>query len=79
MQTDLENTILTILEAVLKTAFTPGEDVNRENTPAWDSLKHLEIVFALEEQLEIEFSEQEMASLNSVATIVEAVERKNAP
>jgi acyl carrier protein len=65
---DIQASVLSVLEAVLKCPV--GLDSSRANTPLWDSLKHIEIVFAVEDELGIEFSEEDMATLNSVARIV---------
>lgn len=65
----IETVVITVLGSVLKTKV----DLNssRQNTPAWDSLKHMEIIFAVEDELGIEFSEEEMATANSVTKLVE--------
>jgi acyl carrier protein len=44
--------------------------------PAWDSLKHLEILLAVEESLEIRFSAAEMTSLREPSEILECVLRR---
>lgn len=58
---------------VLGVAFEQGQPVKpsfcREEHPAWDSLKQIEVVFALEDRFGIRFSEVEMPQLDSVAKI----------
>ena len=65
---EIEAVVLAVLAAVLKCEV----DLNssRHNTPQWDSLKHIEVIFAVEDELDLEFSEEEMASVESVARIV---------
>jgi acyl carrier protein len=65
----VEAVVLTVLAAVLKCEV----DLNssRHNVPRWDSLKQIEIIFAIEDELNLEFSEEEMANLDSVAKIVD--------
>jgi len=72
----VEQAVLKILSAMLKCEV----DLNssRRNTPQWDSLKHIEVVFALEEDLGLEFTEDEMAKMDNVTKIVEVVLRHNA-
>jgi acyl carrier protein len=53
-----------------------GENVQRDQEQAWDSLKHVEIMFAVEDQFSVKFSEEQLASLASVDEIVSAVERQ---
>lgn len=74
----IEQVALTVIGTVLKREFGVGQDVTRQNTPGWDSLKHIEIMFAMEDELGMEFSEEELAHLDSVAKIVAAVQAKHA-
>jgi acyl carrier protein len=48
----------------------------RQNTPEWNSLKHMEIIFAIEEEFEIQYSEDEMIAIASVGDIVDSIARK---
>ena len=73
---EIERVALDVIGAALKSE--ASLDTSRENTPQWDSLKHIEIVFALEDELGIEFSEEEMASLDSVAKIVDRTLKSHA-
>jgi acyl carrier protein len=65
----VEAVVLEVLAAVLKRE--TGLDSSRRNTPQWDSLKHIEIIFAVEDELGLQFSEEELASIDSVAKIVD--------
>ena len=75
---DINLIVLDVFEAVLKRTFEEGENITRQDTPEWDSLKHMEVIFALEDELGIEFSEDELVRLDSLAKIVESVMQKNA-
>ncbi|MFZ2446299.1 MAG: acyl carrier protein [Syntrophobacteraceae bacterium] len=66
--------VLETFSTVLKKPFTPGAEVVRENEAAWDSLKHMEIIFALEEKFGVRFTEEEMVELKSASGIVEKIE-----
>jgi acyl carrier protein len=74
----IDQTVLAVLRTTLKQQFDGSYDVSRENTPNWDSLKHIEIMFALEEELGVEFTEEELSSLNGFQKIVDTVLQKNA-
>ncbi|ABQ27356.1 acyl carrier protein [Geotalea uraniireducens] len=74
----IEQTVLSVLEAFLKCQLKLGDDICRQNASDWDSLKHIEIMFALEEELGVEFSQEELAKLDSVVKIVDAVLAKHA-
>jgi acyl carrier protein len=71
MQRDaIEAKVVYVLSAILRQSVdvSAGRDVLAH----WDSLKHIEIMFALEDELGIQFSEAELADLDSVASIVDA-------
>lgn len=54
------------------------ESVTRDSEPTWDSLKHVELIFMLEERFGVQFTEEEMAALRSSDEIVQAIEEKSA-
>ena len=66
---EIEAVSLTVLATVLKCKVTA--DTSRKNTPQWDSLKHIEVIFALEDELGVRFSEEELSHLDSVDSIVD--------
>lgn len=72
-KTQVEAAVLRILSTVIKQPLPHGAATTMENTVGWDSLKHIEIMFAVEEELNIQFSEEELAELRSVAQIVAAI------
>jgi len=45
----------------------------REEQPAWDSLKHIEIIFALEDRFNVRFSEPDMQQMDSIAVITQRI------
>ncbi|MGE8546979.1 MAG: phosphopantetheine-binding protein [Alcaligenes sp.] len=61
--------VLSLLAAVLKCPV--AMESSRENLAAWDSLKHIEVMFALEEDFDMQFSEEELSELSSVQALVE--------
>jgi acyl carrier protein len=63
---------LTVLSTVLRSEV--NEFSSRETLPNWDSLKHIEIIFAIEDELNIEFPEEQMSELNSVEQIIKIAE-----
>jgi len=62
-----------VLGTVLGRHIAPDEDFDRESESAWDSLKHVELLFALEDALGIRFDEEELQHLGSVRALVESV------
>ena len=65
----IEAIVLAVLASVLQCEV--DIDCSRHNTPRWDSLKHVEIVFTLEDELNVEFTEEQMATLDSAQKIIE--------
>ncbi len=78
-QTDTVLLVREIFQAVLGRQIVPEEDVSRANEPKWDSLKHVELMFALEERFDIEFSERELEELESMSRIISRITADHAP
>jgi acyl carrier protein len=72
----IESVVLTVLKTLLKCEV--DKDCSRERYPQWDSLKHIEVIFTIEDELNIQFSEEMMPELNSVQQIVDAAEALHA-
>ena len=54
--TDVERDVRALVATVLKLPVTPDAPVARNACAAWDSLKHVEIVFALEDRFNVQFN-----------------------
>jgi acyl carrier protein len=78
-KSDLKSMVREILEIALKLDPTEVPDINRQDIASWDSLKHVEIIFLLEDKFHIQFDEDEMATMNSLSKITERVEKQIAP
>lgn len=74
--TQVESDICVIVSSVLG----KSADLNTSKTsePLWDSLKHMEIIFAVESKWGVTFSEAEMGSIQSVAQLLQTLREKNA-
>lgn len=75
---EIKQIILTILRVILKQSFEGSIEVTRENTPSWDSLKHIEIIFAVEDELGVRLSEEDLSGLDSVDKIAKVIKSKYA-
>ena len=67
--------VLRILRSVLKKSRIDGLAL-REEISEWDSLKHLEIIFSVEDAFSVEFGEEELAGFSSSLMIAEAAVAK---
>lgn len=49
----------------------------RSEITEWDSLKHIDIIFAIEDRFKIQFTPEEMTDLDSIDRAIKLVEYKN--
>lgn len=75
MPADLDADVQTLLARVLRLAEPPAAELRRDETARWDSLKHVEIVFALEDAYGVRFDESEFAAMGSTGAIVSLLRR----
>lgn len=73
--TEIESEVRELVLRMLKLADDPRREVARASVDQWDSLKHMEIVFALEDRYGVRFDESEFAELDSPAAIARALRR----
>jgi acyl carrier protein len=52
------------------------DDGSRETLEEWDSLKHMHLVLALEEEFGIEFDDEDVSGLTTVAALARAIDEK---
>lgn len=71
----MENRVLEIMSEVLNLS-EENLKKNMDNKEIWDSITRVEILFTLEDEYGIAFSEEEMAQLITPGTVCEAVVRK---
>jgi acyl carrier protein len=53
-----------------------GDDTSMENTARWDSLNHINLVAALEQELDVSFDIDEIESMVSYLDILQVVQSK---
>ena len=73
----LREEIATLVRQVLRLPES-ADVLERGGTSEWDSLKHMEIVFALEDRYDVRFDESEFDGLDSIDSIAAAVARHRA-
>jgi acyl carrier protein len=67
-----------ILETALGVSLQDVENPSRDTLEGWDSLSHIEVVFMVEEEWGVHFSEGEITALRSLEDLVEALDAKHA-
>ena len=73
----IETSVRELLELVLEISVPDGAPVSRDSEIAWTSLKHVELIFALEDAFNVRFSEKELPTLNSLSSFVFALKSHN--
>jgi acyl carrier protein len=56
---------------------TLSEGSNSQNTPKWDSLRHIEVIFAMENAFHVRFTMPEIANLRKLGDIRQLLVSKN--
>ncbi len=54
-----------------------NDESNAQNTPQWDSLRHIEVVFAIENAFHVRFTMPEIAGLRKLGDIRQLLVQKN--
>ncbi len=72
---DLRSVVTAIVARVLRISSDEASGARRGEHDEWNSLKHIEIVFQVEEETELQFDEDDIAELIDVDSIVAEVER----
>jgi len=77
MADSIEERIKNVMAAVFE---VPAEQINDDSSPdyieSWDSLKHINLVVALEEEFRIEFLDDEIIELLNYSIIVLILKEK---
>jgi acyl carrier protein len=68
---NIQETVASILSAVLQMPVTPVSGLLRDTTPSWDSLKHVEIIFMVESECGVSVPPEEFPNLVSQQSIVD--------
>lgn len=75
----IEREVCEIIGTVLQEGGLVPAGLRRQGTAKWDSLKHVEIVFALEDHFQVRFSEGDLEAMDGVGCIVSRLEHLLGP
>ena len=75
---DIRSEVLRLTGYVLSRPIGQEENLSRSAEPGWDSLKHIELMFLLEDHFGVRFSEQEIAELEDTEGIIRILETRRA-
>ena len=65
--------VLAVMAYVFGVSVAPEDTI--ETVAEWDSLRHMELIIALEQEFDVLFETDELAEILSVTLIVEALAR----
>jgi len=72
----MENKVLEIVSNILQVDISSiSLDTSMDNTPKWDSLKQMQIVIAIEEEFEVQISDDDLIEANSIHKLVSSINR----
>ena len=73
----MENRIKKVMSEILNIDVSSiNDNTSPENVESWDSLKQMNIIVALEEEFDIEFSDEDIIEMLSFRLICEVVGEK---
>ena len=72
----IRSEVLRLLALVLRREVSSDENPSRETETDWDSLKHIELVFLIEDHFGVRFSEAEVPELADSERITRILEAK---
>jgi acyl carrier protein len=75
---DVESAVAELIVLVLKVPAGKYPQLVRGEVPEWDSLKHMELIFVLEDSFGVQFGEDEFASLSSPGAIARSIRNHRA-
>jgi len=70
----VEAKVREVVQEVLGRPLRADEELQRAEEPRWDSLAHVNLVFALESELGIQFGAEELDALDSLERLITAAE-----
>lgn len=74
----MKHRIFKVVSQVMKVPLERvNEDSSHDNIPKWDSIQHMNLVMALEEEFKVSFSDVEIIEMMSVKKIMEVIFGKN--
>ena len=78
MKNDIENKLLNIFNIIFSEDYVKiNNKISMKNNKNWDSLKHLNLILAIEEEFNFKLSIEEISSSNNFLSIMKIIHKKN--
>lgn len=75
MSNQLDDKIVEIFSTLFKRTINKNDNLSMESESKWDSMKHIEVIMVLEEELGITFKPEIIPSLTSMSKIIEEIRK----
>ena len=69
----MEKQIAQMFSQIFEKEINAGDDFSAETEEMWDSMKHIEIIMTLEDELDISFDPEDIPNMKSLSKIIEKV------
>lgn len=73
----MKSNLTEIINTILKTSYSTSELALKEAVSEWDSLKNIEIVFAVEEEFGVSIDEHELSAIAGLDSLSDLVAKKS--
>lgn len=73
IMTDVAAELSTVLSVVLGVSVSKDDEMVFREQPSWDSMKHIEIIMAVEEKFGISFDAEAIPRMTSQAVLLQAI------
>lgn len=70
----MQEEILEIFSTLFNRPISPDEDFSMDTQSDWDSMKHIEVIMTLEEELGLSFEAADIPHLTSIAKITKKIQ-----
>jgi acyl carrier protein len=75
MKDNIQERVIKIISSIMS---VPQENLDESSSPEsvdkWESMKHINLVLAIEEEFNIQFDDEQIAQLHDVRSIVKIIE-----
>ena len=77
MKSDIESRLLNIFNIIFSEDYVKiNNRISMKNNKNWDSLKHLNLILAIEEEFNFKLSIEEISSSNNFLSIMKIIRKK---
>lgn len=76
MSDDVRERLASVFAEIINSEVVLTDELSAKDVEGWDSLAHINLIYALEDEFGFDFSQREMAGLTSVGDLRQLIEAK---